>query len=142
MNNSEIIHLFDPELRELIYLAKEYDIDNIKSSKSFVIGRNYLNQPQEDTPYIRITIYIAEDYQRNIKNKTIRDYQKEDIILFNKGLYIASPNAKLYIHLTNYNGVDSIPNLGINQLKTLLKNRMMDTMDNINPDIITRIKYI
>lgn len=141
-NNTDIITLFDPVLRDLIHSAPEYIIDNIESPKSMVIGRNYLNQSKTFTPYIRITVYISEDYENNIKKMTIREYQKEVIVLFNGGIHIASPNTKSYIQLKDYNGTGAIPISGINQLKTLLTDRILDINDNMNPGILTHIKYL
>lgn len=142
IKRKDIIRLFDPVLRELIHLAPEYDIDNLKSSKSMIIGRNYLNQSKTYHPYIRMTVYLADDHKDRICKMSINDYLKDDIILFNGGDYIASQNIESYIHLSDYYGIGMITNMGINQLKELLKKRVIDIKDNMNPGYMTRIKYL
>ena len=142
IKNKYITLLFDPVLRELIHSEPEYDIDNLKSSKSMVIGRNYWNNSKTDGPYIRITIYLAHDHVKDIHKMSIRDYLKDEIILFNGCHYIASNNIESYIHLSDYYGVGILTHIGINQIKELLKNRVIDIKDNMNSGYIARIKYL
>lgn len=145
LQNNGIIRMFDPALRELINLAPEYDIDKPTSSKSLVIGRNFGNHSNSSKsyiPYIHMTIYLADDHEQNIYKMTIRDYIKEKIILFNGGDYIASRNVESYIHLSDYYGIGMIANTGMNQLKYLVKNGVIDIKDTMNQGYMTRIKYL
>ena len=140
IENMNVVSLLSEPLKELLEYIETYDIDTPTSGKSAVIGKKTI------IPYLKLTIYLTEGTLEEINNRfitNIGDYQKEELILMNNGEYMSNGYVDECLELSDFYGqMGYISKHGMNKLKELVQNHILDIPDKYIQGRYVRIKFL
>lgn len=140
IDNVNVVSLLSEPLKELLECIDTYDIDTPISSKSAVVGKKTI------IPYLKLTIYLTEGTLEEINHRficNVGDYQKEELILLNNGEYMSNGIVDECLELSDFYGhMGYISKYGLNKLKELVKNHILDIPDKYIQGRYVRMKFL